>query len=375
VRLFEYEAKEILSEYGISIPTKYCLASNSSEVKLINEPVVIKAQVLIGGRGKRGGIKGACTTSEAKRIIDDMIGTTIDNFIIKKVLIEKKLKIARELYISVFVDRNKGVPLIIVSTYGGVDIESVEKENIFTRTVDPLIGLQKFIVRDLVQKLGLEKNLHKEVEKIIFSLYKIFKDYGAELVEINPLVVTKEGKIVAADAKIIVDDNNTMYRQSKPQKIDMGDRKNLTVFERKASGLGITATEMEGDIGIITSGAGLLMATADAITYYGGKVGSVVDLGGAVFDTSPERITKFIFLLKKLKLKVILFSLFLQIGRCDIFAQSISDSLSSISDDITIVIRLKGNKEDLAKSILSSKKFFLTNSFEDAVRKVIEKSK
>lgn len=374
MRLFEYEAKELLSKYGISIPTKYYLASNSSEVKLINKPVVIKAQVLIGGRGKRGGIKEARSTLEAKQIIDNMIGTTIDNFIIKKVLIEKKLKIARELYISVFVDRNKGVPLIMVSPYGGVDIEFVEKKNIFFRTVDPLIGLQKFIVRDLVQKFVLEKSLQKELENIIFSLYKIFKDYDAELVEINPLVLTEEGKLVVADTKVVVDDN-AIYRQSKLQKLDMKDRKDLTDFERKAFELGVTATEMKGDIGIITSGAGLLMATADAIIYYGGEIGPVVDLGGAAFDTTPERITKLISLLKNLKLKAILFSFFLQIGRCDILAQSISDSLGSISENIPIVIRLKGNKDDLAKSILSNKNFFLTDSFEEAVRKVVEKSK
>jgi len=374
MRLFEYEAKEVLSEYGVSIPIKYYLASNSSEVKLINEPVVIKAQVLIGGRGKRGGIKKAHSTSEAKQIIDNMIGTTIDNFIIKKVLIEEKLEIAKELYISVFVDRNKGVPLIMVSPCGGVDIESAEKENIFTRAVDPLIGLQKFMVRNLGRKLGLEKNIHKKVEKIIFSLYKIFKDYDAELVEINPLVITKEGKLVAADAKIVVDDNG-IYRQSKLRKLDMKDRKDLTDFEIKAFELGVTATEMKGDIGIITSGAGLLMATADAITYYGGMIGPVVDLGGAAFDTTPERITKLISLLKNLKLKAILFSFFLQIGRCDILAQSISDSIGPISDNIPIVIRLKGNKDVLAKNILSNKNFFLTDSFEKAVRKVVEKSK
>jgi len=374
MRLFEYEAKEVLSEYGVSIPIKYYLASNSSEVKLINEPVVIKAQVLIGGRGKRGGIKKAHSTSEAKQIIDNMIGTTIDNFIIKKVLIEEKLEIAKELYISVFVDRNKGVPLIMVSPCGGVDIESAEKENIFTRAVDPLIGLQKFMVRNLGRKLGLEKNIHKKVEKIIFSLYKIFKDYDAELVEINPLVITNEGKLVAADAKIVVDDNG-IYRQSKLRKLDMKDRKDLTDFEIKAFELGVTATEMKGDIGVITSGAGLLMATADAITYYGGRIGPVVDLGGAAFDTTPERITKLISLLKNLKLKAILFSFFLQIGRCDILAQSISDSLGHISDNIPIVIRLKGNKDVLAKNILSNKNFFLTDSFEKAVREVVEKSK
>ena len=374
MRLFEYEAKELLSEYGVSIPIKYYLASNSSEVKLINKPVVIKAQVLIGGRGKRGGIKEAHSTLEAKQIIDDMMDKNINNFKIKKVLIEEKLEIARELYISVFMDRNKGVPLIMISPYGGVDIESVEKKNIFTSAIDPLIGLQKFMVRNLGRKLGLEKNIHKKVEKIIFSLYKIFKDYDAELVEINPLVVTKEGKLVAADAKVVVDDN-AIYRQSKLQKLDMKDRKDLTDFERKAFELGITATEMKGDIGIVTSGAGLLMATADAITYYGGEIGPVVDLGGAAFDTTPERITKLISLLKNLKLKAILFSFFLQIGRCNILAQSISDSLDPISDNIPIVIRLKGNKDNLAKSTLSNKNFFLTDSFEKAVKEVVEKSK
>ena len=374
MRLFEYEAKELLSKYGISIPIIYYLVSNSSEVKEINKPVVIKAQVLIAGRGKKGGIKEARSTLEAKQVIDGMMGKTINNFIIKKVLIEEKLEIAKELYISIFVERNKGVPLIMVSPYGGVDIESVEKENIFIRTVDPLIGLQKFIVRDLVQKLALGKNLQKEAENIIFSLYKIFKDYDAELVEINPLVLTEEGKLVVADTKVVVDDN-AIYRQSKLQKLDMKDRKDLTDFERKAFELGVTATEMKGDIGIITSGAGLLMATADAIIYYGGEIGPVVDLGGAAFDTTPERITKLISLLKNLKLKAILFSFFLQIGRCDILAQSISDSLGSISENIPIVIRLKGNKDDLAKSILSNKNFFLTDSFEEAVRKVVEKSK
>jgi len=232
------------------------------------------------------------------------------------------------------------------------------------------VGLQMFIARNLTQKLDLPESLRKEIIKIIFKLYKIFKEYDAEMVEINPLVITEERTIVAADAKIIIDDN-AIYKYPQFQKFNRG----LTDFEQKELELGVTAAELEGNIGVVTSGAGLLMATVDAVKFHGGNIGVAIDLAGTVLDSTPERMTEALFLLKNLKLKTILFNFFLQTARCDTLAKSISNSLSDLSNDISIVIRLKGNKVNLAKKILSNKNFLLTESIEDAITESIERSK
>ena len=372
MKLLEHEGKEIFSKYGISIPKGYVI-SNSSEIKPINEPVLVKAQLLIGGRGKKGLIKQARTVLKLRQISNKLLGKIVNNLIVQRLLIEEKLDIAKELYIGVFLERNQKVPLIIVSSCGGVDIESVEKENIFSVAIDPSIGLQLFMVRNLVRKLNLKNDLQKEMIELIFNLYKIFVECDAELVEINPLVITGDKKLIAADSKIIIDDS-ALYRQSQFQKLGKG--RGLTRFEQDILKLGASGVEIPGgNIGVVTSGAGLQMATVDLIEHYGGKVAAAVDIAEIAFDSTPERMIKMLSLLKKLKLKAILLSFFLQIGRCDIFAKSISDSLSDTSDNTSVIIRLKGNKDNLAKKILSNRNFFITECFEESIKKVVEKSK
>jgi len=368
MKLLEHIGKKIFSQYGISIPEGY-VVKDSSQVKSIEKPVAIKAQVLTGGRGKKGGVKFSNSTLDARHIVSEMLRNKINDCIVKEVLIEEKLRIAKELYISVFLDRNRGLPLIMLSPRGGIDIESVKKENIFSTVIDPVVGLQMFIVRNLIQKLDLPKSLREEIIKIIFKLYKIFKDHDAEMVEINPLVITEERIIVAADAKIIIDDN-AIYRHPQFQEIDRG----LTDFEQKGLELGVTAVELEGNIGIVTSGAGLQMATVDAVKFHGGTIGAAIDLAGTVLDSTSERMTEVLLLLENLKINTILFNFFLQTARCDTLAKSISNSLSDLSNDISIVIRLKGNKVNLAKKILSNKNFFLTESIEDAIAESIKRS-
>lgn len=372
LKLLEYEGKKIFSKYGISIPKGYVI-SNSSEVKPINEPVIVKAQLLLGGRGKRDLIKQARTVLELRQISKKLLGKIVNNLKVQKILIEERLDIAKEFYVGVFLERDQQVPLIIVSSCGGVDIESVEKKEIFSVAIDPLIGLQSFMIRNLVRKLNLENDLKKEMIELIFNLYKIFVECDAELVEINPLVITERKRLIAADSKIIIDDS-ALYRQPQFQKLGKG--RDLTMFEQNILKLGASGVEIPGgNIGVVTSGAGLQMATVDLIEHYGGKVAAAVDIAEIAFDSTHERMIKMLSLLKKLKLKAILLSFFLQIGRCDIFAKSISDVFSDISDDTSVIIRLKGNKDDLAKTILSSRNFFVTECFEESIKKIVEKSK
>jgi len=372
LKLFEYEGKKIFSKYGISIPKGYVI-SNVSEIKPINESVIIKAQLLIGGRGKKGLIKQVSTNSQVQRISNKLLGKIVNTLVVQKLLIEEKLDILKELYVGVFLERNQKVPLIIVSSCGGVDIESVGKKEIFSVAIDPLIGLQSFMVRNLVQKLNLKNDLQKDMIELIFNLYKIFVECDAELVEINPLVITKDKKLIAADSKIIIDDS-ALYRQPQFQKLGKG--RGLTRFEQDILKLGASGVEIPGgNIGVVTSGAGLQMATVDLIKHYGGKIAVAVDIAEIAFDSTPERMIKMLTYLKKLNLKAILINFFLQIGRCDILAKSIFDSLNDIGDNTSVIIRLKGNKDDLAKKILSDRKFFVTECFEESIKKVVEKSK
>jgi len=372
LKLFEYEGKKIFSKYGISIPKGYVI-SNASEAKPINKSVIVKAQLLIGGRGKKGLIKQASTNSQLQRISNKLLGKIVNNFVVQRLLIEEKLDIEKELYVGVFLERNQKIPLIIVSSCGGVDIESVGKKEIFSVAIDPLIGLQSFMVRNLVQKLNLKNDLQKDMIELIFNLYKIFVECDAELVEINPLVITKDKKLIAADSKIIIDDS-ALYRQPQFQKLGKG--RGLTRFEQDILKLGASGVEIPGgNIGVVTSGAGLQMATVDLIKHYGGKIAVAVDIAEIAFDSTPERMIKMLTYLKKLNLKAILINFFLQIGRCDILAKSIFDSLNDIGDNTSVIIRLKGNKDDLAKKILSDRKFFVTECFEESIKKVVEKSK
>lgn len=369
MKLFEYESKNILSNYDITVPRGYIL-NNVSKLKKNLNPLVIKAQVLAGGRYKKGLIKFCENSLQAKEPIKNLLNQTFEREEIKTILVEEMVKIKNSYYLSFYIDRDLGKTLIIFSEEGGVDIENIGQEKISIEYLDPFIGLNGFIFRNITSRLKLTSDISLKLNKVFLNIYKIFRNLDAVLVEVNPLVISTDNDIVAVDAKIIVDDNAT-FRHSEFQ----NHYEDLTNFEKEVSNLGASAVELEGNIGIITSGAGLQMATVDMINSLGGEIGVAIDLKGTVFDKGSERMAKILSFLNQKNLKVLLFSFYFQIARCDTLAKSIINSISGFTDNIPVIIRLKGNKEAFAKEILEGDKFIVIDSLVEAIEKTILYSK
>jgi len=374
MRLYEYESKEILSgKYNIPVPKGFLVSNISSyDFNEVSFPVVIKAQVLVGGRGKMGGIKFANGPSEAKQIINELLGAEIEGVKVDRLLVEEKVDISKELYLCIWLDRDLATPVIITGQYGGINVEENIKNNVIKVEINPLIGLQQYQVRKVLKNLEPEGILTQQLSIIIYNLYKAFEELDAELVEINPLAVTPQGKFVALDAKIVIDDNS-IHRQDNFQGVIRG----LTKLEQHLFNLGLRGVEMEGEIGVITSGAGCLMATIDSLKYYGGNVAAAIDLGGSVFNTSqlPRILRECIARIVELKPKVILINAYFQLAKCSNLATAIRESIP-VSGGVPIVVRLMGREEDEAVNILSKiPNIFLEKSFDKACRKAVQISR
>jgi len=360
MKLFEYRGKELFDKYGISVP-KGKLVKNEKDFSGLNLPFVLKAQVPIGGRGKAGGIKSAEGADDAKKKLSQIMGMDIRGYEVRKVLAEEKVDIKKELYLSITLDRSKRMPLIMASGEGGMDIESVPDEKIFKEWVNPLIGIQSFHIRGIVPKLKLEKEEGKEVAKVISKIYKLFRDYDCELVEINPLIISKDGSVIALDSKVTINDD-AMYRHTdiEPELVE------LTPLEKDAKDKGIAFIQLEGNIGVIANGAGLTMATLDALTHYQGKGGVFLDLGGT---DDPEKVKQAFELMKKAKPKVIFLNLFGGITRCDTVAKGVKEVITKEGIDCPVVTRIKGCNEDIAKDILKDAGLITGATLQDAAQK------
>lgn len=370
VRLCEYHGKQLMMRYQIPVP-KGILLSNIESINLegLNFPVVMKAQVPVGGRGKAGGIKVATSPSEAKEILPQLMGMEIGGFKAEKVLIEEKLDTVRELYVSLSVDRDAGNPLLMASVSGGMDIEELDSAEIYRKSIDPLLGLQSFEIRNAATKLNLQGELRSQAVDMLSKMYRMFGELDAFLVEINPAIVTKDNKLVAADARVVIDDN-ALFRHEEFKGVPRG----TNAFEQKVIELGASAAQVNGGIGVITSGAGLGMATIDTLKFNGGSVAAVMDLGGVVFDPEPSRIAKCVSYMKDVNPKAIFINFYFQFARCDTFAKGIVEALGGSTKSIPTVVRLKGNKADEARAILEQANFTVTDSFREGCRKAIELS-
>lgn len=371
MKLLEYKVKEIFNKYRVPTPKGVVVSSADEVTNAIKNnnsfPVAIKAQILSGGRGKAGGIKFANDLKEAKQKTNEIIGMNISGFKVKQVLIENKLNIDRELYLSIAMDRSARAPVLLASAEGGVDIEGVEENKIFRNTINPFVGLQPFILRNLSKKLNLNKQEHSQIVNITNKLYEMFMKEDAELVEINPLVVTNNGDMVAADGKMIVDDD-AIYRHPEYQTIDL----DLTPLEKIAKEKGIAFVQMDGNIGVIANGAGLTMATLDHLALHGGSAGVFLDLGGT---DDPEKVKEALRLMKMASPKVVLINIFGGITRCDTVATGIKGILENEGINVPIVVRIKGSKENEAKTILKDAGLFAATTLEEAVKKTVELSK
>ena len=360
MKLFEYRGKELFSKYGIAVP-RGKLVKDEKDFSGLSFPFVLKAQVPIGGRGKAGGIKSAENLKEAKEKLGQILGMDIRGYAVRKVLAEEKVDIKKELYLSVTLDRSMRMPLIMASGEGGMDIESVADENIFKEWVNPLIGIQSFHIRSLVSKLGLEKEEGKEVARVVSRIYKLFREYDCELVEINPLIITKGGGVMALDSKVTINDD-AMYRHTdiEPEVVE------LTALEKDAKEKGIAFIQLDGNIGVIANGAGLTMATLDALTNYNGKGGVFLDLGGT---DDPEKVKQAFELMKKAKPKVIFLNLFGGITRCDTVAKGVKEVITKEGIDCPVITRIKGCNEDQAKDILKDAGLITGTTLQDAAQK------
>jgi succinyl-CoA synthetase beta subunit len=371
MKLLECKVKEIFNKYGIPTPNGVVVSSVNDLASIAKNnipfPVAIKAQILSGGRGKAGGIKFANNPEEAMQKTRKIIGMDINKLKVKQVLIENKLNISRELYLSIVIDRSTRTPILLASAEGGVDIESVEEKKIFRNSINPFVGLRPFILRNLSKKLNLNKQEQSQITNIASRMYEIFVKEDAELVEINPLVVTTNGDMIAADGKMIIDDD-AVCRHPEYRSIEL----DLTPLEKMAKEKGIAFVQLDGNIGVIANGAGLTMATLDHLTLHGGSAGVFLDLGGT---DDPEKVKEALRLMKMANPTVVLINIFGGITRCDTVATGIKSVLESEGMNVPIVVRIKGSRENEAKTILKDAGLFAATTLEEAVKKTVELSK
>lgn len=374
LKLFEYEAKEIARQYALPVPSGF-VASTPAEAReaylKLGRPVMIKAQVLVAGRGKAGAIKPASSPEEAERVAQSILSMTVKGEKVAKVLVEEQLASRYERYVSIVVDRGSKCYTILCSREGGVDIEEVaaqHPERIIRYRIDPLLGLQEFEGRTVAKQLGYSGEQMTQVAGIVSKLYQIMLQCDGELIESNPLIETKAGEIVPADLRILVDDNS-LFRQKKFLERSKTYEPDMTELEIKAREKGLAFVELEGNVGIIGNGAGLVMATLDMIIDYNGKPANFCDVGGGA---SEERITAALeIVLANPKVKVLLINIMGGITRCDDVARAILNIQKNMGITIPMVIRLVGTNEKEGQKILAAANIPSLNSMEEAAAKAV----
>ncbi|MDT7889678.1 MAG: ADP-forming succinate--CoA ligase subunit beta [Desulfurococcales archaeon] len=355
MRLYEFEGKEIFSRYGIRIPRGVVISSPeeiSEAIKKIGLPAILKAQVLVGGRGKAGGIRIANSADEASGIAREMLSSEIRGVRVRRLLVEEAVKIAREIYLSITIDRGARKYVILGSLEGGIDIEEIaarKPESIVRIYIDPLIGLRNYHVRALSNSMGFSGELASKLGSIVIGLYRIMIDYDADLVEINPLALTENHDLVALDAKITIDDN-ALYRHPDLASLLEKDPRDMDEDEVVARKHGFSYVKLDGDIGIMGNGAGLTMASMDLVKLYGGKPASFLDIGGGA---SRERVKAALgILLKRRDIKSIFINIYGGITRCDEVAMGIVEAMKEAGSDKKIFVRLVGTREEEGRKIL-----------------------
>jgi succinyl-CoA synthetase beta subunit len=372
MKVHEYQAKEIFADYGIPIPAGQVAETPEQAKEIasrIGPPVMVKAQVHVGGRGKAGGIKMAASADEAGRLGGQILGMEIKGLKVGKVLIYKAEEIASEAYLGVIVDRSRQVPVVMVSAAGGVDIEEVARETpekIHKLAVDPLFGLQSHEARELAFRIYDDPATALQAARILLQLYRAFWECDASLIEINPLVVTGDGRVIALDAKFNVDDNALSRR---PTIAAMRDRSAEVPEELEAREEGLSYVKLDGSVGCVVNGAGLAMGTMDLIKHYGGEPANFLDIGGS---SSPRKVkTAMDILLRDDNVKVILFNIFGGITRCDDVADGLVSVIREMDVKRPMVIRLTGTNAEQAREILREADLTAVDSMEEVVQQAV----
>jgi succinyl-CoA synthetase beta subunit len=381
MNIHEYQAKAVLSKYGVTVP-KGKVADTPAQAEVIAEefgtPVVVKAQIHAGGRGKGGGVKLARTSAEARKYAQEIIGMNLvtpqtgpGGKKVKRILVEQAGKIQRELYLGIVIDRAVSQVVVMASTEGGMEIETVAArtpEKILKEWVNPAVGLLPFQARKLAFGLGIPKELTGKAVKMMTGLYNAFVDTDCSLVEINPLVLTEDGDIVALDAKMNFESNG-LYRHQDIQALRDFDEEDPT--ETEASKYDLSYIRLDGNIGCLVNGAGLAMTTMDMIKICGGSPANFLDVGGGA---SAEQVTHaFRLILSDPKVKAILVNIFGGIMRCDIIAEGVVAAAKNLGLSVPLVVRLEGTNVEQGKEILAASKLNIISATDmhDAAKKVV----
>ena len=389
MNVHEYQAKELLQKFGAATP-RGRMAETAAEAgqiarELGTDNLVVKAQVHAGGRGKgtfangfKGGVHLVKSPAEARDVAGKMLGQTLVTHqtgpagrLVSKVLVAESVDIEREIYFAVLLDRATAAPLIVASTEGGVEIETVAEkspEKIMREPIDPLAGLQSFQTRKLARQLGFKSDQIKPAAKLFSALYRTFIESDCSMVEVNPLVVTKKGEVFALDAKFNFDDN-ALYRH--PEIAALRDTTEEDPREVEASKHELNYIGLDGNIACLVNGAGLAMATMDIIKFYGGNPANFLDVGGGA---SEEQVTEaFKLLVSDKNVKAILVNIFGGIMKCDVIAQGIINAVKAVKLPVPLVVRLEGTNVDAGKKIIADSGLPVTtaNDLADAAQKVV----
>jgi len=390
MNIHEYQAKELLQKFDVAT-TRGKVASTLDEAEQIarelgDVDLVVKAQIHAGGRGKgtfRNGFKGGVhirkTSAEVRELAEKMLGQILvtrqtgpPGRVVNKVLVAESAEIAREIYFAILVDRATAAPLIVASTEGGVEIETVaakSPEKIIREEIDPLGGLQPFQTRKLAKQLGFESSQLKCASKLFEGLYRTFIAFDCSMVEVNPLVVTTEGEVLALDAKFNFDDN-ALYRH--PEIAAMRDIAEEDPREVEASKHGLSYIGLDGNIACLVNGAGLAMATMDIIKFYGGEPANFLDVGGGATE---EQVTEaFKILISDKNVKAILVNIFGGIMKCDVIAQGIINAAKTVKLSVPLIVRLEGTNVELGKKLIaeSGLPVITADDLADAAQKAVK---
>ena len=375
MKLFEYEAKNIFAKHGIPTP-KGGLATDPNQARQVSAklqmPVAVKGQILVAGRGKAGGILFANTVEEVANSAAKILGMQIRGLPVKSIWIEEKLQVRKELYFGITTDRYSRSYVAVASAVGGVDIEQValkSPEKVLKTPIDPQYGFRSFHARQIARKMGYEGRQISELGRIFEKLFTVGMDYDAELIETNPLVETVEGKFVAADARIIIDDN-ALFRHEEYRKRLLEGESELSPQELEAMKNDLAYVKLEGNIGVIGNGAGLVMATLDAIQHYGGEPANFLDVGGGAPSEKTALALKIV--LSDPSVNALFINILGGITRCDEVARGILEAGRRIGVTKPMVIRLVGTNEEEGKRILSQAGIPVMESMEEAAQRVVE---
>jgi succinyl-CoA synthetase beta subunit len=373
MKLHEYQSKQIFARYGISIP-KGRVAATALEARQIAEElggrVVIKSQVLVGGRGKAGGIRVAKSPREAEEAATQILGMEIKGLPVRKVLVDEAANIDQEIYLGITNDRSARRPVMMASAAGGVEIEEVARttpEKIIKVRIDPLLGLRDYQVRDVALGIDLPKEYWRQFSEICLGLWRAYTECDATLAEINPLVITKEKSLLALDGKMLIDDN-ALFRHM--DLAEMRDIDEEAPAETEARKYGLSYIKLDGQIGCMVNGAGLAMTTMDIVKLFGGEPANFLDIGGGA---GAEKVAAALrIILSDKNVKVILFNVFGGITRCDEVARGILTALREVKPKIPMVVRLVGTNAEEGRQLLADANMLTANTLAEAAKCAVE---